>query len=215
MPEIARTLRVEGTPKRTREHRIADLSAHYVAGFVLRKGYTVAGHRHDYGYDLALSTGDYRYGDDGELEPDSIKIQLKTTDNVKALNDGKTISLGGIERRHILLWRQEHMPVSCSGSESILVASSTIFEILRVYNGRTSGDKCVTLASHYRSCDRFTKRDCPQPGRVFRRCATGDSRESDGDSPKVQWEVVWGKEETGYGIRKGYYRGRGIGLRLR
>jgi hypothetical protein len=103
--------RREGTPKRTREHRIADLSAHHVEGFILRQGHIVEAPRHDYGYDFILYTFDYRNGEDGEFEPNCVKIQLKATDNLRVLADGQTISFAGIERDHINLWRQEAMPV--------------------------------------------------------------------------------------------------------
>lgn len=44
--------------QRTRQHVIADLSVHYVEGFVLAEGHTVQRLGPDYGYDLFVFTYD-------------------------------------------------------------------------------------------------------------------------------------------------------------
>src|ERR1700681_409721 len=49
--------------KRTREHIIADLSAHHVEGPILRCGFTADRVVHDYGVDLFMKT----YNADGEV----------------------------------------------------------------------------------------------------------------------------------------------------
>jgi hypothetical protein len=54
------------TTRRTRAHRIADLSRHHFEGFVLQSGHTVEWSVNDYGYDLYLATYDYSKGEDGE-----------------------------------------------------------------------------------------------------------------------------------------------------
>lgn len=77
------------TPRRTRAHRIADLSVHHLEGFVLRQGHTLEIYRNDYGYDVALYTYAYDDEGDGEIEPGEIKNQLKATDSLKILADGK------------------------------------------------------------------------------------------------------------------------------
>ncbi len=59
--------------RRTRQHIIADLSAHHVEGFVIAAGHTVQAVRSDYGYDLLLFT----YDADGFLEPDLVYVQMK------------------------------------------------------------------------------------------------------------------------------------------
>ena len=49
--------------KRTREHVIADLSAHHVAGHILRCGFTAEHIIHDYGIDVFMTT----YNDRDEI----------------------------------------------------------------------------------------------------------------------------------------------------
>lgn len=63
--------------RRTREHIIADLSANHVERHVLLCGYSVERVVHDYGIDFLL----YTYGAAGDIEAETIKIQLKATDN--------------------------------------------------------------------------------------------------------------------------------------
>lgn len=102
----------DATTKRTRAHRIADLSRHYFEGFVLKRGYTIVKPEGgtDYGYDLFLFTYDYGGSEEGAYENGSIYIQLKATDHLETLADGKTIAFP-IKCRHANLWRRELMPV--------------------------------------------------------------------------------------------------------
>ena len=46
--------------QRTRQHVIADLSVHYLEGFILQEGHTPYRLTPDYGYDLVLLTYDER-----------------------------------------------------------------------------------------------------------------------------------------------------------
>ena|GEM_PF-4983376 len=44
--------------QRTRQHVLADLSVHYVEGFILEAGHTAQQLERDYGYDLLMFTYD-------------------------------------------------------------------------------------------------------------------------------------------------------------
>jgi hypothetical protein len=98
------------TTRRTRAHRIADLSRHHFEGFVLRCGHTVEGFVNDYGYDLSLYTYDYSKGEDGEYENEVIWIQLKATDNLVVRADEQTF-VHRLRREHTNLWRDSLLPV--------------------------------------------------------------------------------------------------------
>ncbi len=67
--------------QRTREHVIADLSVHYVEGFILQEGHTPYRLTPDYGYDLVLFT----YDEQGYIEPGSAYIQLKAAETLQAV----------------------------------------------------------------------------------------------------------------------------------
>ena len=92
--------------RRTREHVIADLAVHHVEGFVLRHGWTVERFWHDYGYDLNIFT----YNVEGEIETESIYIQVKATDVLRRSSQGSPIFFS-LEVRDLLLWQQERLPV--------------------------------------------------------------------------------------------------------
>jgi len=57
---------------------------------------------HDYGYDAVIFT----YDENGELQPGPILVQLKATDHLRILKDGKTISFS-LERRDLKVWLRE------------------------------------------------------------------------------------------------------------
>jgi hypothetical protein len=92
--------------RRTRSHIIADLSANHFERHALLCGYSVERMLHDYGVDLTL----YTYNEDGEPETDSIKIQLKATDNLPVLKDEQTISFT-LLRADLEYWLEEWSPV--------------------------------------------------------------------------------------------------------
>jgi hypothetical protein len=69
-------------------------------------GYTVEHMVHDYGVDLLLWT----YTEEGELESESVKIQLKATDSLPLLQDSQTIAFS-ISHADLELWLREWMPV--------------------------------------------------------------------------------------------------------
>ena len=74
--------------RRTRNHIIADLSANYVERHVLLCGYTVERVIHDYGIDMLL----YTYTPEGEVENETVGIQLKATDHLLLSRDRQTIA---------------------------------------------------------------------------------------------------------------------------
>lgn len=92
--------------RRTRNHIIADLSANHVERHILLCGYTVERVIHDYGVDLLL----YTYNNDGEMENEIVKIQLKATDNLTVLADGESIAFR-VARTDLDYWLGEIMPV--------------------------------------------------------------------------------------------------------
>lgn len=92
--------------RRTRSHILADLSANHVEKHVLLCGYSVERVVHDYGVDLLLFT----YTEAGEIENDTVKIQLKATDSLPVLNDEQTIAFP-ITRSDLEYWLGELQPV--------------------------------------------------------------------------------------------------------
>ena len=90
---------------RTREHVIADLSVNHVERPVLREGHVVERVVYDYGYDLLFSTFH-----NGRYESGQAYIQLKATDHLNGIEDGKTISLK-LTRADVNLWLGATVPV--------------------------------------------------------------------------------------------------------
>ncbi len=90
--------------RRTRQHVIADLSVHYVEGFILDAGYTTQKLNSDYGYDLLMSTFDER----GYAEPGSVYFQIKASESLSAR--GKLLVFD-LDIRDYNLWIREKMPV--------------------------------------------------------------------------------------------------------
>src|SRR5260370_34464077 len=64
--------------QRTRQHVIADLSVHYVEGFILEAGHTAQQLERDYGYDLLMFTYDER----GYVEPGFVSLQVKAAESL-------------------------------------------------------------------------------------------------------------------------------------
>jgi hypothetical protein len=91
---------------RTRAHVIADLSINYVERQVLLSGSAIQRVHSDYGYDLAMSTFDAN----GRIEPGIVYFQVKATDHVRLLADGKALTLV-VSRRDLRLWLGELFPV--------------------------------------------------------------------------------------------------------
>ena len=90
--------------QRTRQHVIADLSAHHVEGFILQENHTAQRFSSDYSYDLLLRTFD----GEGYLEPGLMYIQLKAAESLEAVGSDYVFD---VDLRDYHLWRQEEMPV--------------------------------------------------------------------------------------------------------
>lgn len=90
--------------QRTRQYVIADLSVHYLEGFILEEGHTAQWLSSDYGYDLILFTYDaYGYAEAGLTY-----FQLKATETLKESGNGFVYDL---DVRDYNLWMREAMPV--------------------------------------------------------------------------------------------------------
>ena len=80
---------------------------------MIRAGHTADEPHRDYGYDVLVTTYNYR-GDAtfsaGEIENGHVFIQLKATDTLKVLADHVTLSCR-IQRKHLDLWMTEVSPV--------------------------------------------------------------------------------------------------------
>ena len=91
---------------RTARHVLADLSVNHLERHVLLCGSIVERPYRDYGYDLMMTS----FNVVGEIEAGNVFFQLKATDDLPLLADGKTISWV-ISRRDLLLWLDEACPV--------------------------------------------------------------------------------------------------------
>jgi hypothetical protein len=63
-------------------------------------------YRADYGIDYTI----YTYATGGEVEPAEIKVQIKSTDRLPLLADGRTISVS-ISTADVYAWWLEYVPV--------------------------------------------------------------------------------------------------------
>jgi hypothetical protein len=140
---------------RTREHVLADLSINYVERQVLLCGGAVLRNPIDYGYDLIL----FSFNPRGEVEGGYAFFQVKATDNLPLLSDGKTISWV-ISRRDLLLWLDEASPI-------ILVVydgrrdRAFWLHIQAYFAGRPTADLFLagqTINVHLRLSDRLNSR---------------------------------------------------------
>jgi hypothetical protein len=92
--------------RRTREHVIADQAINHVERFVYDAGFTVERYRHDYGYDLTMTTFD----PDGYAEPDRVLFQVKATNSLKVLAKKRCFKFR-IGMADLNNWLDEPMPV--------------------------------------------------------------------------------------------------------
>ena len=90
--------------QRTRQHVIADLSIHFVEGFILTAGHTAQRLSSDYGYDLMAWTFD----EHGFVEPGAIYFQFKAREH---LEESGTDYVFDLDIRDYHLWVREKMPV--------------------------------------------------------------------------------------------------------
>jgi Domain of unknown function (DUF4365) len=86
--------------RRTRAHIIEDLGFNHVERQVFLAGYTVEKIRYDYGYDGYFQT----FNDNGEIESNSIFIQLKSTDNLKLSGKEQNSIIFDLSIRDLELW---------------------------------------------------------------------------------------------------------------
>lgn len=140
---------------RTREHVLADLSINHVERQVLLCGSAVVRNPVDYGYDLILLSFNPR----GEAEGGYAFFQVKATDSLPLLADGRTISWV-ISRRDLLLWLDESCPV-------ILVVydgkkdRAFWLHVQAYFAGRPTADLFLagqTINVHFRLSDRLNRR---------------------------------------------------------
>jgi Domain of unknown function (DUF4365) len=90
--------------QRTRQHVIADLSVHYVEGFILEEGHTAQRLGSDYGYDLILWTFD----EQGYAEPGAVYFQFKA---METLTESDAAYVYDLDIRDYNLWVREEVPV--------------------------------------------------------------------------------------------------------
>ena len=101
-------------PERTREHYIDALGRNYIERLILLQGHTADEPRPDYGYDIVITTFDYKGTSDfkrGEVENGAIYVQLKSTDALKKAKKDSTQISFPIKRRHLVYWINEPLPV--------------------------------------------------------------------------------------------------------
>jgi hypothetical protein len=103
---MAAQLRDKDTPRRTKDHQIADLSVNHVERLFLEMGHVPLGIPKDYGYDLTVTTHNSR----GFAESGLIYLQLKATRRLKLARKTTGYKFS-IERKHYNQWRLEPLPV--------------------------------------------------------------------------------------------------------
>jgi hypothetical protein len=94
------------TPRRTAEHKIADLSVNHVERIFLEAGHVPQAILKDYGYDLTVTTHDVR----GFAENGLIYLQLKASQRLRSGAGSRGYSFS-ILRKHYEQWRKEPSPV--------------------------------------------------------------------------------------------------------
>jgi len=83
---------------------IADLSVHYVEGFILEEGHTAQRFGSEYSYDLLM----HPFDEDGYAEPGSVYFQMKAAESLKAVGAAFVYD---VDIRDYNLWIHEEMPV--------------------------------------------------------------------------------------------------------
>jgi hypothetical protein len=92
--------------RRTREHVIADQSVNYVEWFIYDAGFTAERFRHDYGYDLSMTT----YDSSGYVEPDRVLFQIKASDRLAQVIGNRHFAVQ-LDVADLNSWLEEPMPV--------------------------------------------------------------------------------------------------------
>lgn len=113
---------------RTREHVIAAMSLHHVGYIVAKAGYVFDAPNPDYGLDGLITTFD----ETGAIEGDFISVQLKATDHIRFLSDGR-ISFP-LDLRDVAFWLDDFSPV-----------------ILIVFDARAEMGYYLAVQEHFRA----------------------------------------------------------------
>ena len=91
--------------RRTREHVLEDLSENHLERMVLDCGYLLRRPSRDYGVDVTM----FHFSDEGELENGEVRFQLKATDSINLVKEGKFASIQ-IKTGDIQYWLMEFYP---------------------------------------------------------------------------------------------------------
>lgn len=91
--------------RRTREHIIEDLSENHLERKVLLRGHLLRRPERDYGVDVTM----FHFNDNGEIENGEIRFQLKATDHLNLVKNGKIISFP-IKTGDLHYWSKEIYP---------------------------------------------------------------------------------------------------------
>src|SRR5229473_6404548 len=92
--------------RRTRNHVIEELSLNFLERQVLGRSHQL--HRaaqREYGWDATM----FHFSDEGFIENGEIRFQLKATDHLRFVDNGKSVSIE-IELRDLRLWMWEAYP---------------------------------------------------------------------------------------------------------
>jgi hypothetical protein len=103
---VARKRQASERKLRTREHILEDLSINFVERQIFLRGFAVNRLVTDYGLDLMMLT----HTNAGEMENGHIMFQVKATDALQILKDGRSIAFR-VEIADLRWWQGEPMPV--------------------------------------------------------------------------------------------------------
>ena len=91
--------------RRTREHVLEDLSENFLERLVLRRGYLLRRPARDYGIDVTM----FHFSQNGEVENGEVRFQLKATERLQKVDDGRFISIT-IKTADLRYWALELFP---------------------------------------------------------------------------------------------------------
>ncbi len=91
--------------RRTREHIIEDLSENHLERLVLNSGHLLRRPSRDYGVDVTM----FHFSDSGELENGEVRFQLKATDSLRFVSEGKFVTVR-VKTGDIQYWSMELYP---------------------------------------------------------------------------------------------------------
>lgn len=85
--------------RRTREHVIEDLSQNYLERKVLLNGHMLRRPERDYGVDVTM----FHFAENGEIENGEVRFQLKATDTLKVIEQGRVVSFP-VQSKDLRYW---------------------------------------------------------------------------------------------------------------